>query len=697
MIRLLWVIHNHQPVGNFDFIFERAYERAYRPFLNVLKLHPRIRLSLHFSGILLDWLEKNHPEHLRDLRGLCESGQIEILGGAYYEPILSMLSDGDKEGQILKLSRRVESLFGTAPRGIWLAERVWEPSMAAPIARCGIEYTVLDGNHFKMAGKTDAGLDGHFETEDQGFRLKLFPIHDGVRDTIPFREVAEVIANLRRLDTAPEVQIVFGDDGEKFGDWPQTYETVYTQGWLDRFFSAVEAEPESFAMLPLRDGLGNGKNLGLVYLPPASYQEMMVWAQNAEDVPRFRDLRRWLQESGREGDAEHFLRGVFWRNFLTRYPESNRMHKQGLRLSRTLESVQSLLPGEAVESIRDHLWQSQCNCAYWHGVFGGLYLPHLRFALYRQLIAAQKLMDPVLLAGASHAWEASDWNFDGQDEYLLNTRRFLISFTAGGAVDQFWLKRTGINLCDTLTRRREAYHEFIVSGARGGAKLEDQIRAKEEGLVNFLTYDRRIRESFSEWLLPSQTPFEDYRYQRFSPLAELRFGKAECLPGVKGVKVRFEGAASLPDGGSLRVEKTYLIPFTERAIEIIWRFHCQKEAVDFRFAAEILFCLLAGNAPDRYVSWGKNGRDILSSSVEMPGVQKIGITDEWLGLRGKVEARKASTLWRDAIETISQSEGGYERVYQGTVLAPVWDVHIPTGGDFEACLRVDLQEDNDGW
>jgi hypothetical protein len=111
---------------------------------------------------------------------------------------------------------------------------------------------------------------------------------------------------LRSLNTAARVQIVFGDDGEKFGDWPETFETVYTNGWLDRFFSAVEAEPETFAVRPLREGVDAGKSLGLVYLPPASYQEMMVWAQNPADIPRFRSVRQLLWDAGRGDDAERF-------------------------------------------------------------------------------------------------------------------------------------------------------------------------------------------------------------------------------------------------------------------------------------------------------------------------------------------------------------------------------------------------------
>ena len=344
MINLHWAIHNHQPVGNFDFIFERAFNQAYGPFLDVLGAHPKIRMSMHFSGILLDWLEAKRPQYLAGLRALVERGQMEILGGGFYEPILPVISDSHKIGQLKKLSETVRRLFGTAPRGIWLAERVWEPTLVKPISEAGLEYVLLDGSHFKMVGKTDRDMDGYFVSEDQGHTLKLFPIHDVIRDYIPFRTVEEVTDTLLRLDTergpdaVGELQVVFGDDGEKFGDWPTTHQLVFTDRWLHRFFEKVESMPDRIRVAPVGDGLKPEKNLGLVYLPPASYTEMMVWAQDAHDIGRFRKAHTALSQS--EGnDATKFLRGTFWRNFFNKYPESNQMHKQGIRLAREYDSA----------------------------------------------------------------------------------------------------------------------------------------------------------------------------------------------------------------------------------------------------------------------------------------------------------------------------------------------------------------------
>lgn len=702
MISLHWAIHNHQPVGNFDFIFERAFAQAYQPFAEVLAAHPKIRMSMHFSGILLDWLEAKRPQYLASLRSLVEKGQLEILGGGFYEPILPVISDAHKVGQLRKLSKTVERLFGKAPRGIWLAERVWEPTLVKPISEAGLEFVLLDGSHFKMVGKTDADMDGYFLSEDQGHTLKLFPIHDVVRDYIPFRPVDEVIDTLLRLDDegrakgVHDVQVVFGDDGEKFGDWPYTHDTVYKDRWLHRFFERVESMPDRIRVAQMSEGLAPAKNLGLVYLPPASYQEMMVWAQDAKDIPKFREAQRHVVE--RDGaDAGKFMRGTFWRNFFNKYAESNQIHKQAIRLAQAWETHKSHLKSEAQEKALDHIWQSQCNCAYWHGVFGGLYLPHLRFALYRNLIQAQAALDAAMLKGKDAAvHEVHDWNCDGKLEHTLNSPEVYLSLSANGEIDQFWLKKTGLNLVDTLTRRYEAYHDQVGGKNEAGTKLENTLGEKEAGLRGYLVYDRKLRRSLSDVYLKPDTGFEAYATQQYQPAFEFIAREAVLEKKPKGTGIRFLGMAKSPDGIMIPAEKSVFLAKGSADLKVEWKFsnpitNAGKPPVEFRFGSEALFCLLAGNAHDRYVEWGKE-RSILASRGDMGPIEKVGITDEWLKLRCEARFPGVARTWRDALETVSQSEGGYERVYQGTVLLPVWDIKMAAGAEAAASLTIQFRE-----
>ena len=69
-IRFVLALHNHQPVGNFDHVFEQAYEDSYRPFLDVFDRYPSLKIALHTSGSLMEWLDGHHPEYVDRLAEL---------------------------------------------------------------------------------------------------------------------------------------------------------------------------------------------------------------------------------------------------------------------------------------------------------------------------------------------------------------------------------------------------------------------------------------------------------------------------------------------------------------------------------------------------------------------------------------------------------------------------------------------------
>ena len=80
-ISLALAIHNHQPVGNFGWVIAEVYGQAYLPMLEALERHPSVRLALHYSGPLLEWLRVERPEFIDRLAALVARDQVEILGG----------------------------------------------------------------------------------------------------------------------------------------------------------------------------------------------------------------------------------------------------------------------------------------------------------------------------------------------------------------------------------------------------------------------------------------------------------------------------------------------------------------------------------------------------------------------------------------------------------------------------------------
>src|SRR5689334_6175329 len=192
-------VHNHQPIGNFDFVFEKAYTQSYRPFLDVMERHPAIHWNMHGTGILWEWLEKHHSDYVERVAEQVKQGRLEILTGGYYEPILPALPDADKAGQIQKLSRYIRQRFKTKPRGMWLAERVWEPHLPKVLFDNEIGYTLVDDTHFLAAGMTLEEMCGSYLSEEQGAIATVLPIRQDLRYAIPFKDPGETLSILRHF------------------------------------------------------------------------------------------------------------------------------------------------------------------------------------------------------------------------------------------------------------------------------------------------------------------------------------------------------------------------------------------------------------------------------------------------------------------------------------------------------------------
>src|SRR5947209_9493478 len=350
-IRLCLVLHNHQPVGNFDGVFEQAYQDAYRPFLDVFEQY-QFPIALHTSGPLMEWLDERHPEYVDRLARLVAARRIEIIGGAFYEPILTMIPSRDRVGQIKSYSEWLQSRVGAKVDGMWIPERVWEQSLTADLAEAGIKYTVLDDFHFKNAGLTEEQLYGYYLTEDDGRLLTIFPGSEPLRYTIPFQQPQATIDYLRSVaERKAGAVVVFGDDGEKFGVWPETNKHVYQNGWLKQFFDALTANRDWIQITTLAEAAANVPSEGKIYLPDASYREMTEWALPVEQQIEYEHLVHELEHDQRWSRIKRFFQGGFWRNFKVKYPEANEMYARMMMASRRLAEAETDLEQGATTGV----------------------------------------------------------------------------------------------------------------------------------------------------------------------------------------------------------------------------------------------------------------------------------------------------------------------------------------------------------
>ncbi len=683
---LVLLIHAHQPIGNFGNVLEQAYEHSYLPFLDCLEKHPAVRLGLHYSGPLLEWIEAHHPEYFDRLRALALRGQIELIGGGFYEPILVSIPPADQLEQVTRMAAYLEKHFGRRPAGAWLAERVWEPQLPSVLAEAGASYTLVDDIHFLSAGFEPQELFGDYVAEDRGLTVRVLPGLKTLRYLIPFGAVEEVIAFLREAAGAHSGGMAaMGDDCEKFGVWPGTYDHCFRDGWLEDFFQALEKNANWLAVSTPAEYFADHAPLGRADLPTASYSEMMEWVLPTGTRQRLHAIRNEFQA---RPDVLAFLRGGSWRGFFRKYAEANLLNKKMLRVSAKLAQAPRRRAGTRAAAemaqARTHLLRAQCNDAYWHGIFGGIYAPHLRTALWRELIQAETIAGRHSRGGLHPRVEAADYDADGAQELIFSSPEYLglLKPSDGGTLAAFDFRAASATLVNSVMRRREEYHARLASassGASGGvASIHEQTRVKEPGLERYLKYDRWPRHAFRVMIFDASRPQSDYAALQLGENASFAAGEYAVRESqAHGAELFREDTltAAVEDATleALEVTKRFSFGAAPRGCEVACEIavKCKHSpARPLAVGLESIVNLLAPNEPDRFFETPE-GRQPLRWGGAVPGPM-LRMEDGWQRVRVALHAPEAKEFWVAPIETVSESEEGFERVYQGSQILAVW-------------------------
>ncbi len=701
-ISLALTLHNHQPVGNFGWVIAETYERAYLPMLEALERHPGVHVALHYSGPLVSWLREEQPAFLERLAALVERDQIEIVGGGWYEPVLASLPDRDRVAQLRRMAHELERQFGRRPRGAWLAERVWEPNLPTALVEAGYEWTILDDAHFRAAAIPEEALWGPYTTDDQGNVVTVFGTEQGLRYHVPFSPVETVIEHLRSHATEAGDRLgTMGDDGEKFGGWPTTYEHCWTNHWVDDFFAALESNAGWLRTVTPSRWLAEHPPIGRVYVPTGSYAEMGEWALPPEEAIPFSRALHAAQDEHRP--EVRWLRGAMWRNFQIRYREINDLHKQMLRTSAL---VDALPPGPRRDRALDHLLAGQSNDPYWHGLFGGIYLPDLRLANHGNLIAAEDL---ALGDSPARSGFLEDLDLDGKPEVLLANVGEIVSVKPdeGGGIGRWDLRAAWFALGAVLRRRPEAYHEKVrrldaamnraaeggssPDAAEGGAaagaaaadvhegsdaadaeiaSIHDIVLTKQAGLSAHLQYDHEERRSGLVRFFAPDVSADDAA-RDLTDAGDFAAGawEVEALDD-EGVTLSRAGTVVIGDvGHSVRVEKRIEIGggrLDPRLSVVVTATNESHRELTARLAIESSTILLGGGGNP--AAWNEaDGRRVAHDArLDATDVADLAAGNDFLAIRLDTRLDPPCDVWIAPIETVSNSEGGFELVYQGS-------------------------------
>ncbi|OHD95162.1 MAG: 4-alpha-glucanotransferase [Sulfurimonas sp. GWF2_37_8] len=656
--KLLFGIHMHQPVDNFDWVIEKGVATCYGPFFEVMSRYPDFRFAVHCSGWLMEQIQVKHPKLYKQIATLAKKGSIEFFGAGYYEPILSVIPSQDRVTQIDMLSNSLQKQFKQTPKGLWLTERVWESSLIPDLKKAGIKYTVMDDYHFQCAGFDEKILDGYYMSEEGGAEIGLFPISKKLRYALPFLNVQSAIDAIKSYTREENSAAIIFDDAEKFGMWPGTHEWVYEKGWLERFVQAVLAD-ESIETMHYGTYFEKERTRGIAYLPNVSYYEMGEWSLRAEDTLKLEALKDEMGFDRYEKEGVKFLKGGIWKNFLVKYEESNRIHKRSLELSKARESVKK-------PNFDKALYKAQTNDALWHGVFGGLYLPNLRDNAYRYIIEAEDIR-----YGKKTSLESDTNELDGYIKIKAVTPKYIFRFDAahGGQMVEFDNRKEHFNWQNTLTRRKEAYHQRLLEEPKERPKSDVVVDAIDTihhsdakidaTLKDALIYDWYLKNSFIDHISDTNFSVANFTHCNFREFGDFANQPFESTEEKESVTFTRHGGVYFPQKIDAVLSKTYKPKAEGFDFEIEFKTQT-KESLKYVLEHNFHFA--------EYENVMVNGVALEENGTFM-GVKTLEIMDAFLRQKIVITLDCVCDIYYFQLKTLSQSEEGFDLSVQGVSFA----------------------------
>ncbi len=692
MLFVNFTFHLHQPVGNFDFVVDRAYADAYGPFVNALLAHPSFRCSIHVSGCLFDHLKVRQPAFLEGLKELCRRGQVEMLASGYYEPILTEIPYCDALRQVKHMRSFIQDNFGQAATGFWCTERIYDQNLPEIAQESGLAFTLLD-DYLMMRELEEEQLYRHYAVSEEDYELTVFPISEKMRYLVPFQPVSRLAEYLQNKDRyygefgikAPIA--VFGDDGEKLGVWPGTKQWVYETGWLEEFFGFFELNGEQFPLVHLGEFCAVHPPAGIAVLPAGSYREMCEWVL---PVRKQRDLaraKRILADSGVVKPEQVLFSGNF-KYFHRKYEETRRLHYKNRYISHLVSLAESAAKDgrakECAAQARKHVLKAQCNCGYWHGVFGGLYLNYLREALNEQMILAETAALEVLTPKLPES-QSLDFYEDRRERVLVRNDCFtmLISPHRGMAVDWCDYRPATMALLNGMGRYYEYYHDQLFTpnsqpSRDPHASIHESVRVKDGQAAAGAAFDAYIRLNFVDMFLagkPGIRALERGELGNALKLWEQPY-VTEMLPNS------LRGTAETSIGVMEKV-----ISWDGGCISVAFSLRPIASGVEGTFISEFNLNLLT----DRGGRWAEyNGIEMaLNEAWESASpLSELSFIDDYRKVRISLKPEGLSRLGFYPVRTLAMSESGAELTYQAQAVAMFIEIQGNETAQFGISLTV---------
>jgi hypothetical protein len=416
-IMLVLGSHAHVPYGADTGQFEKVYTELLKPFISCLYKHPNIQAALHYSGVLLHWVERSHPELLMLIEDMVGRKQVEMLGGGFYEPVLPIIPLQDKIGQIELLTTYLRKHFGKRPQGCWIPSFVWEQNLVSPLAACGMGFTFLSERQFALAdgelngGSPQSNAASPCICEDQGKLITVFPVFKSLEESLAAKGIAAVLENFRKRHS------------------PETESVV--------------------SIFPPRINAGQGESAESAW--HRFFEELSRCESFSETVMPGK-IAKGLKSPGKLSfpDSSVCPDGISPRRFIIVHPESGGIYSKMIFTNVLINQLR----GDKSRKLSAHeeLWKAQSSVLFCRSGAQGLHNHVLRNAAYGALLAAERLTREKVKFTPSLV--PFDINMDGTPEWLFQDAKIncYVQSLGGGIFELDYLP-TAWNYADTCGGR----------------------------------------------------------------------------------------------------------------------------------------------------------------------------------------------------------------------------------------------------
>jgi alpha-amylase len=270
----------------------------------------------------------------------------------------------------------------------------------------------------------------------------------------------------------------------------------------------------------------------------------------------------------------------------------------------------------------------------------------------------------------------------------------LLAPAAGGMLYELDVRSICHNLLATLARRPESYHRKVIAGPSNSngsvASIHDRVIFKQAGLDQRLQYDPTPRKSLMDHFFDLGTTPEAVHRGEANELGDFvhSFYESKIRRAADRIQVQLSRLGRVGDV-EVKITKGVTMAAGSPTLEIAYLLEGVPTDVPLHFGVELNFAGLPSGADDRYFHDTEGTRlGQLGKQLDLNEVTGLGLVDEWLGIDVGLKVNRPTSIWTFPIETVSQSEGGFELVHQSVCVIPHWLVRGDTSGKWSVTMQL---------